>query len=278
MGGFDGFTAAGNAITSLVGAWYDNRQDTKRMREGNEFNAAEAAKNRTFQADQAAIDRSMQREFAENGIRMRVTDAVAAGLHPLVGAGVNPVSYNPIGVGGDSASSVGYSPSHMGQDVSRAIQATRTATERAEDMLRLKLLESQINETDMRTWGLANEIARKQQSAGQAAPFDSIVDVPVQVQSKDSKDNSRIAGEHALWQKTFITPDLKWDLPASQGENPMESLEGILPQLLTLYKNLYYNPKEKVKAWLREREGVKLLKSWTQKNRAYQRRLGEYHW
>lgn len=70
---------------------------------------------------------AMQREFAQNGIRWKVEDAKAAGVHPLAALGANTTSFAPISVG---SSSLGSSIAAMGQDVGRAINATSTASER----------------------------------------------------------------------------------------------------------------------------------------------------
>lgn len=238
------------AAAGAIGAWYDNRMDTRNMHQAQDFNAAQAGINRDFQSAEAAKDRDMQMEFAKNGIRMRVADAVAAGLHPLVGAGVTPYQGSPIGVGGSQATSPGYSSSHMGQDISRAIGAVQTSEEREAERLKLDLLRSQINETDMRSWALANEIERKNElarhppGANPELPPDArgvTKTVPVQIESRDNQDPSRVAGLHPAWQRTELWPGTFWDLPRSQGESPFESMEGLLPQALTAYKNIWVN-------------------------------------
>ena len=43
-----------------------------------------------------------QKEFAQNGIRWKVADAKAAGLHPLAALGASTASYSPSAVIGDS--------------------------------------------------------------------------------------------------------------------------------------------------------------------------------
>lgn len=89
----------------LIGA--DMSRDAQR--EANEANAA------------------LQREFAQNGIRWKVADAVAAGLHPLAALGAQGYSASPSYVGDTS---VGNAFASMGQDLGRAITATRTKDER----------------------------------------------------------------------------------------------------------------------------------------------------
>lgn len=103
--------------------------------------ASDAAK---AQAQQAQANIDMQKEFAQQGIRWKVEDAKAAGIHPLYALGANTVGFSPVSTGDT------YSPARgmaeMGQDVSRAIQATRTNSERtqvAADSLRLQNMDLQ---------------------------------------------------------------------------------------------------------------------------------------
>jgi len=70
---------------------------------------------------------AMQREFAQQGIRWKVADAKAAGIHPLAALGAQTHSFAPVSVGG---SSMGNALASMGQGVGRAISATQTQDER----------------------------------------------------------------------------------------------------------------------------------------------------
>lgn len=77
----------------------------------------------------------LQKDFAQQGIRWKVEDAIRAGIHPLYALGAQTNSFAPVSVG-----SASYSPqvdsslpnalANIGQDVSRAITATRTQGER----------------------------------------------------------------------------------------------------------------------------------------------------
>lgn len=84
------------------------------------------------QEKMAAQNAALQKEFAQHGIRWKVADAKAAGLHPLAALGSNTISYTPQQVGGGYSNHMGEALSNAGQDISRAIHATRTAEERAE--------------------------------------------------------------------------------------------------------------------------------------------------
>lgn len=74
---------------------------------------------------------AMQREFAQQGIRWKVADAKAAGIHPLYALGASTTSFSPSYVGADY-SGLGRGLGEMGQDISRAVNATRTEDERRE--------------------------------------------------------------------------------------------------------------------------------------------------
>lgn len=96
-----------------------------------------------------------QKEFAQQGIRWRVEDAKAAGIHPLYAMGAQVTPYSSVSWSPESPSyGMGQAMSDMGQNISRAMQAKMTGAERVEDnikKLQLKnmelqndLLESQI--------------------------------------------------------------------------------------------------------------------------------------
>lgn len=76
----------------------------------------------------------MQREFAKNGVRWRVEDAVAAGLHPLAALGVNPASASPV------------SASVFPADTSRRDTALHTLSGMSQDILRARLAKTTTDE------------------------------------------------------------------------------------------------------------------------------------
>jgi hypothetical protein len=76
-----------------------------------------------------------QKEFAQNGIRWKVADAKAAGLHPLAALGAQTAGYTPSAVVGDSPDFSFLRD--IGQDVGRAIDAKSTAAERAENKAKI---------------------------------------------------------------------------------------------------------------------------------------------
>lgn len=99
--------------------------------------AQNASAFRDYGYQMAALNYDAQKEFAQNGIRWRVADAKAAGLHPLAALGASPLGFSPsFGAGGsafagssdwsDTANALG----NLGQNIDRAIEAKQTESER----------------------------------------------------------------------------------------------------------------------------------------------------
>lgn len=111
-----------------------------------------------------------QKEFAQNGIRWRVADAKAAGLHPLAALGAQGASYSPSAVIGDSPDFSFLKD--MGQGIDRAMDAKATRRERVEreeksnalfnEELKGKQLQNQETETRIQQmkWDMAMDAAR----------------------------------------------------------------------------------------------------------------------
>lgn len=125
------------------------------------------------QANAAKLNRlnyEYQKEFAQNGIRWRVADAKAAGLHPLAALGAQGASYSPSAVIGDSPDFSFLKD--MGQGIDRAMDAKATQRERAEkeeksnalfnEELKGKQLQNQETETRIQQmkWDMAMQAAR----------------------------------------------------------------------------------------------------------------------
>lgn len=78
----------------------------------------------------AAANIAMQKEFAQNGIRWKVEDAKAAGIHPLYALGAQGASFSPVSVGATPDTSMASAMADMGQNIGRAVGATRTESEK----------------------------------------------------------------------------------------------------------------------------------------------------
>lgn len=116
-----------------------------------------------FAWKQSLRNEQFQKDLASHGLRMRVNDAVEAGLHPLVGAGINPANGGWSGAAfSGSAERYPRQPLPLGHNVSRAVDATSTGEEKIlraleihrqmtqleGDELQLQILRKQLDEMD----------------------------------------------------------------------------------------------------------------------------------
>lgn len=136
---------------------------------GNLFSAREGKKARRFQRKEADrlgnIEYARQKEFAQMGIRWKVEDAKAAGLHPLYALGAMPANYSPAqiqSVGGGS-SGIGESMAEAGQSISRAMMATQTNDEKRMAQMAMEAHIANMAESDMRRQVLESERDRNYQ-------------------------------------------------------------------------------------------------------------------
>lgn len=146
-----------SAGTSLLGG----SMASKATREANE--RAQAAQD---QANRTAIalrdqDHERQERFAQSGIQWRVADAQKAGIHPLYALGATGASYSPSPVSIGTApvaadTSMGTAVSAMGQDISRALNSTRSQTQRDDAFTKT------VQEMSLQKMGLENELLASQ--------------------------------------------------------------------------------------------------------------------
>lgn len=141
---------------------------------------AAAAANR---AQLAAAKKNIkyQKEFAQHGVRWKVEDAKAAGIHPLYALGAQTHSFSPISVGstesgydpGDTYRNLGNMASNMGQDIGRALSVTQTQMEKEHNALQIQMMKTQLEGE-----AIDNQIRLKQLSnlnTGPAFPTPSAV-------------------------------------------------------------------------------------------------------
>lgn len=88
-----------------------------------------------------------QKDFAQQGIRWKVADAKAAGIHPLAALGAQTHSFAPVTAGGDFSGIA-----QAGQDIGRAIDATRTKTQRVDAYT------AETQRLSLQRMGLENEL------------------------------------------------------------------------------------------------------------------------
>lgn len=115
---------------------------------------------------------AMQETFAKEGIRWRVADAKAAGIHPLYALGAQIPSYSPStfipseGGGRDYGSAL-RGLGAASQDFGRAIDATRTSAEKTSARLQSLSLERGELENEL----LRSQIAREKAQMGPPLPM-----------------------------------------------------------------------------------------------------------
>lgn len=123
---------------------------------------------------------NLQREFAQHGIRWKVEDAKAAGLHPLYAIGASTPSYTPITVGETTNAF-----HRMGQGIRNAAAATMSPEERQVHELTLAETQSRIKQNDAIANYYNSEAARSAQQAVSQKP------IPTSVDKTSIKPNSR---------------------------------------------------------------------------------------
>lgn len=118
---------------------------------------------------------ALQKQFAQEGIQWKVEDAKKAGVHPLYALGANTTSYQPVSVG----DSIGPALADMGQDLGRAVTATRGPDDRMYDA-KVKALD--LQHMELRNELMASEIARNYQpSVGPGIPVNATGRPPVTI-------------------------------------------------------------------------------------------------
>lgn len=142
-------------------------------------------------------NRAAQEAFAQHGVRWRVADAKAAGLHPLyalggAGASFTP-SAQPIMTAAEGAA--------MGQNIGRAFGDDLSKAQ-------LTLAQAQVRKTEMETLAIASEIKRQEQSALSSSQVAQAFPVVM-----PGAPQGRNLGE--------INPDGSWMLPQPMPLGPL---------------------------------------------------------
>lgn len=157
---YEALGSAANAGLNFIGGMM-NRESNRQHNEA--------------QNKQAELNRKMQIDFAQHGIKWKVDDARDAGIHPLYALGAQTTSFSPVSVGGAPDTSLGNAMAAAGQDLSRAINTTRTSSER------LSAYDKTVQNLTLQKMGLENDllasqIAKLRQTSNPALP--SIGPVP----------------------------------------------------------------------------------------------------
>lgn len=120
-----------------------------------------------------------QEEFAKHGIRWRVEDAKAAGLHPLYALGANTASFSPVHVGARQPSAGAEFAAQMGQGLVSAGLRAATRDERADVLanLQVKSAELGVQNQELQNQLLGSQIARMNANPTVSLPSNS--DMPL---------------------------------------------------------------------------------------------------
>lgn len=121
----------------------------------------------------------MQHRYATRGIRMRVKDAKAAGIHPLYALGAQTHSFTPSFVGSNALAE---GVAQAGQNIGRAIDSGMSSNER----LNSRLAALTVQRAELENTKLASEIALIQQPGSPPAPATENPIIPGQGQVKTS--------------------------------------------------------------------------------------------
>ena len=179
-------------------------------------------------ADVFDWQKKWEKKKALDGPSWLVKGAKKAGLSPLAVLGTQPIGSPTVSVGGSDNS---FNPAEIGQGVSRALNAGRSAVERKMDDL---LLEKAQLENDFLKTQIAGSV-RAITNTGGTVPISSspstgtggnVVVVPDTQVSKDKNDSGRTAGTHAAMSVYDLGNGQTIELPYSE-EGPSESLESI---------------------------------------------------
>lgn len=178
------------------------------------------------QKDNAYLNIKMQQEFAQNGIRWKVEDAKAAGVHPLYALGANTASYSPVSVGSTADNSMGNAVANMGQNISRAISATATQQEREMNNLRIASAQEDIKGKQLQNQILASQVSTINQPRNPPMPsggtaFEGLSGQQPGVKVKASQTTSTMPGQPA--QEAGIIPDVAWARTSNGGLTPVPS-------------------------------------------------------
>lgn len=192
---------------------------------------------------------AFQKQFAQHGIRWRVEDAKAAGLHPLFALGASTQSFSPV----FSESPLGASLADAGQNIGRAVAAQQTVEERMAARLALMEIQSRIRENDARAGLLEYELASKMspqlpppfpdgvmpEGGARSSPLQGTVNLtPTQLPTTRKDDPSTMTGVPGIWRE-FDLGGQKVVLPGGSQGDAAEVLEtlGESPMLMWMVYN-----------------------------------------
>lgn len=182
---------------------------------GGILGSKEADKAREAQAQHLAQQAALQKEFAQHGIKWRVEDAKRAGIHPIYALGSSGATYTPSSAAFAADTSLPSALAAAGQDIGRAVNATRTQTERVSAFTQAAqglALEKGKLENEALRLEIASKAGRLRQEAAPAFPGNNYL-LPGQAQSgavgpKESPLERVVSAPGAPHQEHAAIPDV----------------------------------------------------------------------
>lgn len=213
-----------------------------------------------FIREQASTNAALQREFAQNGIRWRVEDAKAAGLHPmyaLTGGGA-AFSPNAIAIGGESA------PQNTGQSFGGAMGAALAQFFKSQEQkdnviaqaVQAVAAVAQSNSisavpapSDYR-WDMDMSGGPMHADVNLQNAFDVQQYVPVSTLSRSNESPSLTPGVGPGGAVHNIAPGFNMILPSSAQGGTAEALESLSESRELTYAFIHRNVEQFGEAWL----------------------------
>lgn len=185
------------------------------------------ANDRNLSMAQQNID--LQKEFARNGIRWRVADAKAAGIHPLAALGANTTSFSPV-TAFQQGSNAGDSVALAGQNVGKMVSALPTTTDKVLTAIEIDKQKATLENMKLQNVGLREQIDanRKNQVISSQGVLPGQADSEVGVTRKNSElpyaqAPGLIAGQGDLEQAVRLPGDTVMYIPHQDYSDSMES-------------------------------------------------------
>lgn len=135
---------------------------------GGILSGNQSEKNAEMQARERQQDRELQKEFAQNSIRWKSADALAAGISPYYALGAPTASYSPVSIGDGPISGIGKGLSDASQDLGRAAGAAMSQEER--DDVAKKSASLNLEKAGLENELLKTQIAKMRGQIGPAMP------------------------------------------------------------------------------------------------------------
>lgn len=186
------------------------------------------------------LDRQLQLDFAQKGIRWRVEDARDAGIHPLAALGAQTHSFSPVTVGMQPDMSQANMYRDLGQDLSRAFHATQTANERNAGLKEAKAKADVMDALNLDNMRLQNQLlaARIKSVEVQSNPpmpsnLGAVEVRPSEITSRDPNQPALEAGGQNPTFKEFRfggpNYGFNYDLPSQTSSEGFDAMSVLAP-------------------------------------------------